>query len=49
MPYDADPDDDYQNLEEPVYVAGWGVTGPRSKFNYNEISLFFCLFKISLQ
>ena len=43
LPYDADPNDDYKNLEEPVYVAGWGVTGPRSEFNSNKISLFFCL------
>ena len=31
LPYDADTNNDYQNLEEPVYVAGWGVTGPRSE------------------
>ena len=41
LPYDADPKEDYQSLEEPVYVAGWGVTGPRSKFNSSRISIFF--------
>ena len=41
LPYDADPNDDYEDLEEPVYVAGWGVTGPRSEFCSNKISISF--------
>ena len=41
LPYDADAKDDYQKLDEPVYVAGWGVTGPRSKFTF-LYSVYFC-------
>ena len=41
LPYDADQKNDYQKFEEPVYVAGWGVTGPRSMFNFTITKFMF--------
>ena len=39
LPYDADAKEDYQKLSNEVHVAGWGVTGPRSKYRINISSL----------
>ena len=44
LPYDADQKNDYQKFEEPVYVAGWGVTGPRSMFNFTITKFMFLYF-----